>query len=76
MEVPILNRKINLKKVLFELFFKSKIMPETLTWKQFKECIQDYRFLSTPSIDEYMTSEATIAIKQKNYFNISIELVK
>lgn len=71
MEVPILKRKINLKKVLFELFFKSKILPESITWKQFKESIQDYRFPSAPSIDEYMASEATTN-KQKNYFNISI----
>lgn len=75
MEVPILKRKINLKKALFELFFKSKIMPESITWKQFKECLQDYRFPSVPTIDEYMASETTTN-KHKNYFNISMELVK
>lgn len=75
-EVPILKRKVNLKKVLFELFFKSKAMPVSITWKQFKECLQDYRFPSTPTIDEYMTSEATTTSKHKNYFNISTELVK
>lgn len=50
-------------------------MPDSVTLKQFKECLQDYRFPSTPTIDEYMANEAT-TIKHKNYFNISVELVQ
>jgi hypothetical protein len=70
--VPIIKRAINLKKVLFELYFKAKQLPERTSWKQFKEAIQDYRFLPEPSIDVYMTSEGQ---KAKNYYNLPPEVV-
>jgi hypothetical protein len=50
-EVPLLKRRLNLKKVLFELYFKAKIMPDRITWMKFKEALQDYRYPNQPSID-------------------------
>lgn len=72
LEVPLIKRKISLRKVLFELHSKAKKLPEHITWLQFKEAIQDYRFPPEPSIDQYMAEEG---LKAKNHYNISPELV-
>lgn len=50
-EVPIIKRVISLKKVMFELYSKAKKIPEHVSWMDFREAIQGYRFYAEPSID-------------------------